>query len=498
MKKFISIFLFTIFTCNLITATTQTNKTYLSTRPVLQNKAMEFSVWHTLLFKSSADSQNIIKKTNKEWVGTIQATAFYQESNNEYNLGQYFGYHDVVANEIRDFVSVVTNENSDGIWSAYLTHDYAGGHTVPIGDVGFSPRTYAYGVRLDWHQEFKRFFVRVNTAVVQAKTNLGYGGRGTLVSSDKTGISGKNLIDFFTGNLEQTTQYDQQEKLTYAKFAGSKNNSGLADVDVYFGYNMFEREDVHLDFGIFATIPTGNESKGEFLFEPIYGNGDHFAFGGFFDSKVRIWDDERDSIELLFSANLKYLFENTQKRTVGIKDDNLDYIPYGHYYLGGQSGKTALFPLANVLTQDLKIEPGVHFEGLVALLLRAGNFTFDIGYNLFVADKENVKLKHAWVDDTYAIANPACRTDAAFDLDGTDGQNPAQPYADQKIQSQHIDLAPATTPTRLTNKVYAAFGYAFSKCQVPFMLGCGASYECTVRNTALEGYALWTKLAVLF
>jgi hypothetical protein len=131
-------------------------------------------------------------------------------------------------------------------------------------------------------------------------------------------------------------------------------------------------------------------------------------------------------------------------------------------------------------------------------LLRAGNFTFDVGYNLFVADKEQVSLKYAWVDDTYAIANTKCYTDAAFDPDGEDGQDPAEPYAEQKIQSQHIDLNPATTPTRLTNKVYAAFGYAFSKSQVPFMLGCGVSYECTVRNTALEGYALWGKLAILF
>jgi hypothetical protein len=486
-----------IFAGNLI-ASTQTSKTYLSTRSVLQNKTIEFSAWHTLLFKSSSNSQNIIEKKNKKWVGNIQATGFYQESNNEYNLGQYFGYRDTVVNQIRDFVSVVDDEYFDGIWDAYVTHDYVGGNVVPRGNVGFSPRTYAYGMRLDLHQEFKRFFVRASTAIVQAKTNLGYGARGNLTNATKTGIVGKNLIDFFTGNLEQTEQYDQQEKLTYAKFSGSQNNSGLADVDVCLGYNMFERNDIHLDFGMLVTIPTGNEAKGEFLFEPIYGNGDHFAFGGFLDSKIRLWDDERDSIELLFSANLKYLFDNTQKRTIGIKDSDLNPIPYGHYYLGGKSGKTQLFPLANVLTRDLKIEPGIHFEALVALLLRAGNFTFDIGYDLFVADKEKVKLKRSWVNDTYAIANPTCRTDAPFDLDGDDGQDPSQPYAEQKIQSQHIDLKPASTPTRLTNKVYAACGYAFSKCQVPFILGCGVSYECTVRNTAPEGYALWGKLAVLF
>ena len=49
-----------------------------------------------------------------------------------------------------------------------------------------------------------------------------------------------------------------------------------------------------------------------------------------------------------------------------------------------------------------------------------------------------------------------------------------------------------------TTEVYAALGYALSNGSFPFMFGCGVSYESAVRNTSLEGYALWGKLAILF
>jgi len=97
--------------------------------------------------------------------------------------------------------------------------------------------------------------------------------------------------------------------------------------------------------------------------------------------------------EFLLDANVKYLFKNTQKRTLGLLDDGGDNIPFGYYRLGGENGQTNLFPMANVLTQDLNIGGMWQFEGMAALSFNYNGWVIDLGYDLFVKESEDFARK---------------------------------------------------------------------------------------------------------
>ena len=124
----------------------------------------------------------------------------------------------------------------------------------------------------------------------------------------------------------------------------------------------------------------------------------------------------------------------------------------------------------------------------------------------WLKDKENVKLKSDWLDDTYAIANLGYLT-AAGDLGINGPFDPEKPehYALPEdtgitgaINSENLVIDAVKTPSQLTNKIYAGLGYAFNEWKYPLMLGIGSDYEFANNNAALEQWAIWLKLGLSF
>ena len=489
-----------LFTSN-IYSKTHTNKTFLSPRSHLDNMAMEYMTWHT----------QINKKNTKDFNGSIQATGFYQNSLNKSNIGQYFGYYAEHEKVIRDYISVSSATrltagrifDEDGIKSKYLVHDENGTLLDFGGKVKINPSQESYGIRLDYHQQLKNFYFKVGIPLVKIKNNVSLSAIGELEQLEEYALdgerNGKTIIDYLKGDFENlvATSEEQQQKLTHAKIAGKKSASGIADINLQLGYNILNRKGNLIGAYVNAIVPTGNSPKAEYLFEPIYGNGDHFGLGAGVDSKFKVWNKEQDSIELLFNLKMNYLFESTEKRTVGLKTDAGTKIDFGHYYLGGKRGQDALFPLANALTQDLDIEPGIQFEALIAMCFKSENFTFDIGYNLFAKEGENVTIKK-WNDTLYTIAAPDFDTTTAAGFNPDTAAHRVANLIDGPIEPKHLDLESVTSPTQVTHKIYGGLGYIFSQWKYPLMLGLGTSYEFVIGNSALEGYAIWGKVGVSF
>lgn len=475
-----------------ISPRTYTNKTFLMPRPVLENMAMEYTTWHTQ-----------VDKDKLKWGGSLQATGFYQKSTNKANIGDYFGFYWDDEDRIVDYINIVTktDEQPDGIDQYFITHDYLMQEEVilPTGKIKFEPNQESYGLRLDYYQAWKRWFLKISTPIVKVKTDLNrFSDNLSYMYGADPSTNGKTLYDVLSGNFQNTDETNLQECLKYAKIGGAQDEAGLGDIAVTIGYNIYKKNDNYVRFGAEVTIPTSNSATGEYLFEPIYGNGDYWALGGTFDAKATLWDEKDAAIQFLVGLRLKYLFEQTEKRTLGFtKYDNTDSCPkdnlydFGHYYLGGQNGKNALFPLANVLTRDVKVNPHLHFEGLLGLALISGNFTLDIGYNIFAKEGEDLSLKDCWKDDTYAVAKIGFKTTDVFDI-----TNPAHVHL--KINNSNLNLNVAATPTQITHKVYLGAGYAFNQRKHPIMLGLGTSYEFISANTALENFAVWGKVGISF
>jgi len=508
-----------------VQAKVHTNKTFLMPRSHVDNMAMEYTTWHKQFRMIDED----------KWGGTLQATGFYQASTNETDLGKYFGKYNSAtgpnitnpyAGSIQDFIWVVFrpvlgavdsfNEKALLLDPAFIIHAFESQITesqikILAGKGCFRPKQTSYGIRLDYHQKLDKLadglYFKVSAPIVHVKNNMNvcYTGTNKTITLPYS-TTQKTLSDYLAGNLAMT---GTQDRLCKAKICGSQSETGVADVEVILGYNFLYKEHKHCGVYASLTIPTSDTPEGEWLFEPVLGHAGHWAFGLGVDSAFELWQHGKKSLEFIGSIHYKYVLNETEMRTVGFKyprgegvaDPYLvagKFVPMGWYMLGGQIGKTGTFPLANVLTMPVGVEPGSQVELLAGLAFNWGNFTFDAGYNLFAKEKESVTVKCcSWADDTYAIADPLYNPNNAFASDYV--WNPAGVVPAGWIQRCDLCADTAATPVYVTHKVYGGFGYSCTKWDYPIMLGLGGSWEFTQgTNSALDGYALWAKLGITF
>ncbi|MBU1007547.1 hypothetical protein KKA53_00505 [Candidatus Dependentiae bacterium] len=504
-----------------IQAKEYTNKTFLMPRSHVDNMAMEYSTWHKL-FRMIDDDM---------WGGTVGATGFYQSSQNEVGLGRYFGKFNSAtgpnitnpyAGSTQDFIWVLDrqplatglNEEALLLDQDFIIHDFENQVTDPLAVRGvLRPRHTSYGLRLDYHQKLdklaKGLYVKVSAPLVHVKNKIDVCYTGTNKETTLPYSTTKvKLSNYLGGNLAIT---GTQEKLCKAKICGSNDESGIADIEVTLGYNFLYKEHKHCGVYASLTIPTSDTPTGEWLFEPVIGHAGHWAIGLGIDSAFELWQHGEKSLEFIGALHYKYVLNKTEMRTLGFKypcgegdtDPNVvagKFVPMGWYMLGGQVGKAGTFPLANVLTQRVGVEPGSQLELLASFAFNWGNFTFDLGYNLFAKERESVMLKNCtWTDQTYAIADPSYDPSAAFAVGNI--WNPANISADANkwINKKDLVTDTATTPVYVTHKIFSGFGYSWHGWDYPLTGGIGASWEFGQgTNAVLDGYALWAKLGIAF
>jgi hypothetical protein len=330
---------------------------------------------------------------------------------------------------------------------------------------------------------------------------------GTKMSQKLPGTTtDKTLANYLAGNLEIE---NVQEKLKYAKICGSDSKTGVADVELMLGYNFLYKEHKHCGVNVSITIPTTDTPDGKFLFEATIGQRGHWTLGLGVDSAFELWQHGEKSIEFNGAIKGKYIIPETEKRTLGFKyPNNLagpadaaitagKFVPMGWYMLGGKLGQKVLFPLANILTRDVGVRPGWQVEGLANMVFNWNDFTFDLGYNLFAKERESVMLKCWPSTGMYAVASYAANPATAFAA-GDVWPNPGNGDTTW-IMKEDIITEAAVTPVYVTHKIYGGVTYAMNDWEYPFMFGVGASWEFTQgTNSALDGYALWAKIAVTF
>jgi hypothetical protein len=519
MRRFIPGLLAALMIFSSVTAKVYTNKTFLTPRSNNMNLAMEYTTWH----------KQTSLVPDKKFGGSIQATGFYEESDNKRDLGKYFGVTNYDnGNSVDDFIRVYptgSNPAQPRHWSSdFIFHTYnVSDNLKTLNDkIVWRPSREAYGVRLDYHQKLdkilKGLFFKVALPIVHVKTSMGWSSTATVgltgtnfsqrLQDADTTLAGaeKNLGQYLTGDVANTFSSAKQIALSHAKIHNSNSETGVADIDVVLGYNFLYEPTKHVNVNVGVTIPTGNDPDGNFLWEAIVGNHGHWALGFGFDSGFQLWQDGKSSLDFLLAFNYRYLFSATEKRTMGFKYPNVTgfgtnagkKVLYGHWILAGKKGETQATPFANFLTRDMKVTPGSHFDGIVQLAFNYDNWTFDLGYNLFAKEQEDVRLKgtldgDGWTDDTYAIASPLWITTQAFTASHINHR-----YGAAWINREHLDLDPCTNPSVVTHKIYGGIGYAFNEWDYPLMLGIGGSWEFETDNDCVEQWALWFKLGLTF
>ena len=391
-------------------------------------------------------------------------------------------------------------------------------NTTLHGKITFRPSRTSYGFRIDYNQKLDAIldglFMRVNIPIVYVKTSLGY--TCSLTSQQlrtATGFDGgaKTVENYLKGNVSNTATSYKQAALTYAKIHNGQDKTNIADINLMFGYNFLDKPTKHIAANASFLIPTGNSPDGEYRFEPIVGNGGHFAAGIGCDAYFELWRSNNKSLDLSLAANYKYLFKGTEKRTLDFKYANTTELStlantrvmWGPYILGGQSGATEATPLANFLTQNVNVTPGSQLDAMISLAFNYDNWRLDVGYELFVKEAESVTIK-SWTDDTYGIAATSWDTQYAFMTNASNttiymGSDSAYGnYALYTIDKEHLLPNNAATPSQLSHKMFLSAGYAFNKWEYPLMIGLGGSYEFASNNSTLEEWAIWFKLGLNF
>jgi len=495
MKRMIKAFLtVSIFFTNITLFADYSDKNFMLPRDQISNLALKHSTWHTFFNK----------KPDGKYSGTIQISPFYQKSNNKTDIGKFFGFiNEKKDNRRQNYIGVDPTDNTEYLLlTDDIIHnfDQTAAKRTLNARIKFEPYQTVYGVRLDYHQDLDELlnglFFQINTPLVHVKTNMNLsdmktGEQGLPIDNGDLSTTKKvTLGDYFAGNVENAATTNLQEKLKYAKMAGSQSTGGLADVEIDLGYQLFFKKNFRLSFNGAVLVPTGNRPKAEYRFEPIYGSAGHWAIGAGLDIDLCLWKKEDTEIKLMAAADYKYYFKSVEKRTPSFKGADGNKNAENIYKLGGEKGRPTVFPLANALTQDLHVEPGSQIDCIFAICFNFKRIIFDIGYNCFAREAEEINLKHAWNNYQYAVAAYEYNTTNKFEIKAATADLGTTGNA---IKDTEIDLMSVTQPRQTTHKFYTAIAYENKEWKYPYNIGVGGSYEFAESNSALEGWALWLK-----
>jgi len=177
--------------------------------------------------------------------------------------------------------------------------------------------------------------------------------------------------------------------------------------------------------------------------------------------------------------------------------------------------KTLATPGINVLTQKVKVTPGLIHDINSAFVFSVRKFEGEVGYNFFARRAECVKLACPWQE------GPALKH-----YNGIGETNPIRniqgnPYREQVVLSNNqslqlipvvrddystsiiketdLDLQSATTPCLISNTLYGTLGYRCDEREYPILGSVGGSYTFSKNNDAvLRRWTIWGKVGVAF
>ena len=525
-----------------VNAGDKTNKTFVLPRSSGYELPMQLTRWHTHT------------KDHSAFGGHIQMIPFFQQSTNGSKLGQYFTFANKKSLSISQ-TSASTTSSDVHSYNFNLPSEY-------VGSISFKPKREVYGMQfaymIDLHRWLKHFYFVMSSPVINVKHRTGF--KETITTPGTTTThSGPQSVQAFLRGDRLTSDFAQS--LMYGKIDGNQSESGMADTELKFGYIAYEKKQAKIAVNIGCTVPTGNRPEGVYMFEPVVGNGHHWALGGGFESSIRLWhgaDEDTKHINLILSADYRYLLEADQTRTLELKGKN-----WGRFIRMRQADPrdttrllAGVLPGINAMTRKVKVTPGSQVEGVASLCFKATKYWhFGLGYNIWARESESVKLKGSWTQQgQYGLyANDSSYQEEGKVVNITDSNavpvvyTPATPPA--KVNQTPFDAATPTSswtiaadnlfpkiirpvpsstgissdttistlatgngnyiaesdvdkcgsPAAVSHKIFGNIDYTISPDgKYPFVIGLMGNYEFAQNNAAISQWEIGLKLGTAF
>ncbi len=479
------------------------SRSYLSVSPLFRSASPEMI---------SGFRNDRVHAREDGWHGALQIVAFGGSSRNSQDLARYFlpfCKTSLIVDE-----KVDSPEGQDLLASHFNIFTRSGTFR---SEISIRPRQSVVGLGLHYRQSFLRdedrdraFWYSVSFPIQRVKNDLNFC---ELVIDDGDGPKEDPAEEVCVANMKQAFQ---QRKWNAGKISPCPmRKTKVADIEVKIGYEWLQHDPYHLESYVGVVIPTGNKPTGEFLFEPIVGNGHHG--GVMFGSAVglRIWQNEEETrnLRIEYAMHTQYLFSNTQCRSV-----DLFCKPWSRYMevykdrdqaekASLDSNATLATPGINVFTLPLRVRPGFSYNITTAAVYTGRKFQAEGGHRFYCRRSECVKLACAWQEGpALKHKNGDGRTNPGRDITGNiflevpdTSQVDFDNYDDNVIKEKDLDLVSASHPCMLSHTLYGALSYRWDERKYPTFVNGGSSYEFSTSNNAvLSRWTVWAKLGFSF
>ena len=436
---------------------------YLALRSQGFNAARELVGWQTTINRGDTDSSYFSFSVTPEYTRSFRSGCLAEFLFGDAILNNCAGSH-CSANKCSDnncsFIKIqgtqVTDRDSQALMAEnfYLPTDFNSQvYVEPIISNWLIDFNLYLGIDTyhpGWYWRFHSPITRTRWALNMCETVLSNGQNNydpgyfndTVVGDYSTtdsavyGLARDQLLENFTQYAVEGGAIAGTSSITYqglrnARFAGRPlTKTGLAEFTTALGWNFLACEDYHLGVQLRAAAPTGNKPRGEYLFEPIVGNGHHWELGGGITTHFTLYksEDECRNFSMYIDANATHMFKSCQWRTFDLcgkplsrymlamkftsdvenLQDTADSITYNTPVA---QFANVFAPVANFSTIPVEVSYPAHVDALFKLAFTNNNFQWDLGYDFWYRSCPDFSKKCACAD-TYTPNTWALKGDA--------------------------------------------------------------------------------------
>jgi hypothetical protein len=384
----------------------------------------------------------------------------------------------------------------------------------PKQSIGALGITYRQKIA-NWHD--RDVWLQVSSPLERVKNDLGFKEN---IINPGGGSLGPDVSEGFVGSVGDALHgcpVFGQKPFIFGKVPnGPRSKFGLADIEFLIGVDNKHCDIFHRSWYFGLYIPTGNTPNGEYIFEPIVGNNHHWGaiLGG--EYRYEIWTNENEDKTIWWHncGHSYYLFSNTQRRSLDLKDKQWSRYIWLYENVMPTGNIMEVTPGINLLTRNLTVWPRTSFNANAGLIFEATCFIAEAGYNTYYRQEEEVKLNcHFGCDGGPMIVGieegPGEATVFATKSNATmphylhqQGIDNDRDYSGDlrivRITDQDLNLASAAHRALVSHIIYATLGYRWDNTEFPTILAGGGSYEFAADNVGLDRWLIWAKLGVSF
>jgi hypothetical protein len=296
------------------------------------------------------------------------------------------------------------------------------------------------------------------------------------------------------------------QPLHYAKINGSQETVALTNILFLLGYNVFCCDIYHIGLNARVVAPTGTRPHGEFVFEPVAGNGRHPALGGGIQMHYNLWSNDCDgNISIWFDGYIDHFFKTHQKRTFDWTNNG---IGSRYLWLKKFNSSNTLIEIVrgpNITTLDCDVTVNVIGEAVLFMDFNWRNWVFDIGYNVWGRSQEKVTITESITAGTYGILGDSGSNNnnvaPTTTINGATTAAPVLFTTANALKTSDLNPKSAASSSAFSQKVFAHLGRTWYEYDHKPFLGIGAEGEfasSSKKNRALNQWGVWLKSGLTF